>query len=193
MINHKHALALFGSPHKNGFTASVYNYLLDNLPKYDIKKVDAFESNFRPCIDCKICMKFKSCSFNDMNQFDLMFRSFDLLIIASPLYNFSFPAPLKAIIDRFQRYYCEKYYLKSELQKKTAILILTCGRKNNDKWIEIFKNQIAIFLKSIDIDLVYTIYLKNTDNLKSGVDNLPQSVRIDIDNVVVSLERRSRK
>ncbi|MDR1627916.1 MAG: flavodoxin family protein [Oscillospiraceae bacterium] len=184
MINHKQALALFGSPHKNGFTALVYNYFLERLTKYDIKKINAFESNFRPCVDCKICKKSNSCAFDDMNQFDPVFRSSSLLIIASPLYNFSFPAPLKAIIDRFQRYYCEKYYLKNELQKKTAVLILTCGRENNDKWIEIFKNQITVFLKSIDINLAHTICLKSTDNLKSGVDNLPQNVKMDINNIV---------
>ena len=111
MINKKKALVIFGSPHKNGFTASMCNYFISNLKKYDVNIVNAFESNFRPCIDCKKCSFSKSCVFSDMDNFDLLFRRSNLIILASPLYNFSFPAPLKSIIDRFQRYYNEKYLL----------------------------------------------------------------------------------
>lgn len=188
MINQKKALVIFGSPHKNGFTDSVCNYFTSRITtKYDVKIINAFESNFRPCIDCKKCRELRTCIFKDMDQFDLLFRSSDLIIIASPLYNFSFPAPLKSIIDRFQRYYSEKYYLNSKLPQKSAILLTTCGRQNNDKWMQIFKNQTSIFLKSINIDLIHTIYLKNTDNLKSGIDNLPENVKINIDNIVKNL------
>lgn len=187
MINQKKALVIFGSPHKDGFTASICNYLINHMQKYDADIVNAFESNFRPCIDCKKCTHSKSCKFSDMDQFDLLFRRSELIIIASPLYNFSFPAPLKSIIDRFQRYYNEKYYLNSILPKKSAILILTCGRENNNKWIDIFKSQTNILLKSINIHLIHTIHLKNTDNLKSGIDNLPQNVKININHIAQNL------
>lgn len=29
----------------------------------------------------------------------------DAVIVATPVYNLSFPAPMKALFDRFQRYY----------------------------------------------------------------------------------------
>ena len=187
MINKKKALVIFGSPHKNGFTASMCNYFISNLKKYDVNIVNAFESNFRPCIDCKKCSFSRSCVFSDMDNFDLLFRRSNLIILASPLYNFSFPAPLKSIIDRFQRYYNEKYYLNSKLPKKLAVLILSCGRENNNKWIDIFQYQTSIFLKTINIHLINTIYLKNTDNLKSGIDNLPETIKININKTLQNL------
>ncbi len=187
MTNKKKALVIFGSPHKNSFTASICSYFTKRLTGYDTELVNAFESNFRPCIDCKKCRQSKTCVFRDMDNFDFIFRQSDLIIIASPLYNFSFPSPLKAIFDRFQRYYSEKYYLNLKLPQKSAILILTCGRQNNDKWIEIFKNQTNILLESINIKLIHTIYIKNTDNLKSGVDNLSENVKININDIVKNL------
>ena len=103
----KHALVLFSSPHKDGHTKKLLEAFLDGLKGEDwqVKSLDIFKVNIHPCIACGYCQKADGCAFRDLDKFDRDLRVCELLVIATPVYNLSFPAQLKAVIDRFQRYF----------------------------------------------------------------------------------------
>ena len=111
----KHALVLFSSPHKDGHTKKLLEAFLDGLKGEDwqVKSLDICKVNIHPCIACGYCQKADGCAFRDLDEFDRDLRACDLLLIATPVYNLSFPAQLKAVIDRFQRYFeaqiCPRY------------------------------------------------------------------------------------
>ena len=107
-------LVLYGSPHKNGNTNELLNNFLKNIFYDKINIINAYEKTAHPCIDCKHCRKEQSCVFNDLNDLHEFIKSANILIIATPVYNCSLPSPLKAIIDRMQRYYSEKMFLKTK-------------------------------------------------------------------------------
>lgn len=156
-------LVLYGSPHKNGNTNKLLNNFLKNLFYDKIKIVSAYEKSANPCIDCRHCAKEAKCIFSDLDDFNEFIKSANIIIIASPVYNRSLPAPLKAIIDRMQRYYNEKKFLKKKNHyspKKAFVLLTQDSNENIEKEIT---NQISPNLKLVNTKSIEAITLKNTD------------------------------
>lgn len=156
-------LVLYGSPHKNGNTNKLLNNFLKTIFYDKINIIDAYKKSARPCIDCCHCAKEAGCIFNDLDDFNEFIKSANILVIASPVYNRSLPSPLKAIIDRMQRYYNEKKFLKKKnhYSPKKAFVLLTQGsNKNIEK--EIIA-QISPNLKLVNTKSIETITLKSTD------------------------------
>ena len=162
IIIKKKMLILFASPHAEGHTKKMLSHFIGNVKlKYDIFFIDAFRKNAKPCIDCSYCKKYNKCSFNDLDEFYKNLTDADLIIIATPIYNLSFPAPLKAILDRTQIYYNTRNVNPIE-KRKEVILLLTCG-KNKKKYARIVEQQLKCVLFSINAKIKDTIIWQNTD------------------------------
>ena len=56
-----------GSPRKNGDTASLLKYFLEQLPG-EYKIVEAYRSIISPCVDCRYCWKKSGCAIKDGMQ-----------------------------------------------------------------------------------------------------------------------------
>lgn len=168
----KKAVILYGSPHENGHTKkTLYKVIKELKNDYNFEFIDAFKANVKPCIDCGFCEKTGECVFSDFNNIDKILRECELLIIATPIYNSSFPAPLKAIIDRTQMYFNMKTKLKINpfKQKKYAILVATYG-SNDDSCEEIILNQLKLFFILLNAKLSKVIFVKNTDKVKGSTN-----------------------
>lgn len=156
---------MYGSPHKNGYTKKALNSVISELnAEYEFEFVDSFTENITPCNDCGFCKKINKCIFSDFDKIDKSLRGCHLIIIATPVYNASFPAPLKAIIDRSQLYFNMKTKLKINPfnQPKKAILVATCG-SNNSHYKELLLNQLKLFFVLINAKLCKTVFVDNTD------------------------------
>lgn len=129
-------LVFFGSPHKNGATAQLLDVFLAPLAtNARIEIINAYERGIAPCVACDACTVAQCCSQSDFDDIDCLIRDADVIVIATPVYNLSFPAPLKAIIDRMQRYFSARFSLdiKQPIEKhKTAALLVTSGSRNMD-------------------------------------------------------------
>ena len=71
--------------------------------------VEAYHQKIAPCLGCGFCEHKEGCVNSDFDQIDHLLRTCDYLVVASPVYNLSFPAPLKAIFDRTQRYFSARF------------------------------------------------------------------------------------
>ena len=169
-LNKKKAIILYGSPHENGNTKTALEKVLTELnDEYNFKFVDAYKENIRPCIDCSFCVKSGGkCIFRDFDDIDMALREADLIILATPIYNASFPAPLKAIIDRTQLYFNMKTKLKINpfKQEKSAILIASYG-SNDTSCEELILRQLRLFFVLLNAKLKKTIFVQGTD-FKTG-------------------------
>jgi len=102
-------LAISGSPRKNGKTAEVINMLKDRLQSKGHEMDSLFLDDFsvkgcRACNGCFTDKKKPYCVQKDDAQ--ILFNRIekaDAVIYASPIYAFSFPAQIKAFLDR---HYC---------------------------------------------------------------------------------------
>ena len=161
----KNAIVLFGSPKSDGFSSKLLNNFLSELNGYNVTVIDTYKENIHPCTDCGTCKLTESCKYHDLDQFDYMLRTADLLIVATPVYNLSFPAPLKSVLDRMQRYFSARFFQnkKPPIEKrKRAVLLLTSG--STDKLgPQIITSQLKMIFTVLNANLDYTITWNNTD------------------------------
>ena len=75
----------------------------------DIREYNVYDLAPAPCTDCKYCEYHDGCSNKDLDIFFEDFEEADFIAFFTPVYNNFFPAPLKAVIDRFQRYYSARF------------------------------------------------------------------------------------
>ena len=132
MKDEKKLLAVFGSPHREGPTRRLLDPFLEpfRLRDWSIETVDAYALGAKPCLDCGLCGREEGCAQHDLDPLDRSLRQSQVLVIASPVYNDSFPAPLKALLDRTQRYYSARFSLglRPPIQTfRKAALLLTMG------------------------------------------------------------------
>jgi multimeric flavodoxin WrbA len=74
------------------------------------------EMNISPCTNCGGCDETGECIIeDDMQDVYSAIREGDRFILASPVFFFGLPAQIKALIDRCQAFWCEKYLLKKPI------------------------------------------------------------------------------
>lgn len=182
----KKLLILYGSPHKNGNTDVLLNEFLRHFPEKDWEYVrfDAYKMKVKPCIACDICSFEERCVYDDMDVFDKEFRESDAIVIATPVYNYSFPAPLKSIFDRTQRYFNARFSLgiKPSVKKhRKAALLLTMG-SDDSFGIEVIKYQLERIFSVMNTELIgYTVWEKTDRGNKNNEDVIERTMTLALE------------
>ena len=157
-------LIIYGSPKKSSFTME----LLEKSLNEDISSFefyDCFEKIPKPCIDCGYCKENEGCCFDDLKDFFENFKNAKKVIFAFPVYNGSFPAPLKALIDRFQFLYNDRFYKKRRPPiegVRDVTLVITAGAKSDP--LPIITNQLSPLFTICGCKLKKAIVLTGTDS-----------------------------
>ena len=139
------------------------SFFTENLTA-DFIHYSAYECGFAPCTDCRACRKSEGCALNDMDAFFADFETADGIIIASPVYNMSFPSPLKAIIDRMQRYYSARFFLHKRppiAKYRPVALLLSAGSKEEDGVLA--AQQLKKIFTVTNCELLCQVTLNDTD------------------------------
>src|SRR5208283_245834 len=129
-------IAFLGSPRLNGNT----EILLENAVKpaitsgHELLLFKLNLMNIKPCQNCGGCEKTGNCIIiDDMTDVYQAIKEADRLIIASPIFFFALSAQTKAMIDRCQSFWCEKYLLRKPLPEgpygRKGLLLLVGGMK----------------------------------------------------------------
>lgn len=185
----KKALIIFASPHQNGSTAKVLNFLKKEIKsEFDFYTIDVYERKPKPCVDCGKCKESRDCVFHDLEDLNHYLGICDLVVFAFPVYNYSFPAPLKAVIDRMQRYYNFKKNKGTSFFKshpKHGLVLLTAGSFEFEK--SIISAQIEPVLKLLNVTGTNYIILKNTDDKKLNIDKFLLKSKNSIKDMIVNL------
>ena len=163
------ALLLTGSPRKDGVTAQMAR-LFSTLWQQSaagrcVTEINAYKVNVQPCVHCGQCKTTPSCIYDDFDQIDAALRRSSLLVIASPVYGLSFPAPLKAIFDRLQRYFEEKFALGNPTpipRHKPALFLSACGSTDSRGFARMTE-QLDLSLRLMNATLVHSVTVANTD------------------------------
>lgn len=168
----KMVLAFLGSPHKNGHTAHLLHVFLEPFlqKQIEVHIIDAYDEDIAPCTACGKCKKEESCCYHDFDEIDSLLRSANIIVVATPVYNLSFPSPLKAIIDRTQRYYEARFSLNikpSIIKHKKAVLLAAAGSGKHDG-VEIMEKQLKMIFSVMNTTLEHTVLWGKTDAMHQG-------------------------
>jgi len=104
---------------------------------HDVTVYNLNTMTIKPCQDCGGCVTTGVCIQKDdmTGVFDAI-RHADRIILASPIFFYSISAQSKAMVDRCQAFWCEKYLLKKTITAGPAgrkgLLLLVGGMKKDD-------------------------------------------------------------
>ncbi len=161
----KRLLIINGSPRENGVSAELINQIKKYFLDCAIKQYDTFKMSASPCSDCKYCEYHNGCSNRDLDLFFEDFEQADYIVFVSPVYNNFFPAPLKAVIDRFQRYYSARFKRGANppIEKHKRVGAIICSgsyaRQCADYMISTLKQAFTV----LNGDVCSRYYIPGTD------------------------------
>ena len=103
---------------------------------HDVKVYHLNTLNIKPCQDCGGCAETGICIQKDaMTEIFAAIRGADRIILASPIFFFGLSAQAKAMVDRCQSFWCEKYLLKKTIPEglhgRKGLLMLVGGMKKD--------------------------------------------------------------
>lgn len=148
----KSIVVVTGSPRQAGNTNILANMFAEEAEKLGMKvtSFDIKSMNISPCHACEGCVATKACVVED--DFKLIaeaLKSADGIVLASPVYWYTFSTQIKAVVDRFFSLYCAGQLFEG----KKCALISCCAESDAetftgikfsfDKTIELMKGQIV--------------------------------------------------
>lgn len=126
--------AFNGSPRQGGNTEMLLNQAIRGAKEagHDVRVFNLSLMKIRPCQDCGGCNNTGICVIDDaMTEIYSVIREADRIILASPIFFFGLSAQAKAMIDRCQSFWCEKYLLKRPIPEgrhgRKGFLLLVGG------------------------------------------------------------------
>ncbi len=159
-------LVINGSPNKNSKTLNITKEIL-KYSNEDIKYIDAYKIKAESCDDCKYCHTKIGCvKRDDMDGVYKLLYNANSLVISSPVYFGSMSDQTMKILNRFQRFFEQKYSLKdSNIPRfNNLIVVSTQGGVNTDMFNGV-KQTFKILELLFNPDYSSLITVTSTDRL----------------------------
>lgn len=161
----KKVLIIKGSCRKKSITNSILQEAIKDINNIDVNIFDAFSEGFAFCNGCNYCETNGKCVHRDLDEFFNIFENADVVLFSSPVYNGSFSAPVKALIDRFQVYYTT-FYKNGKMQpikkRRKGIFLVAAGRNGENAAADMEKNLKCAFT-ILNMELAGSVLCSNTD------------------------------
>lgn len=147
----KKILIMTGSPRKKGNSTLLAEAFAEGVKAAgnSVNFFDTVKKTSSGCIACDRCWHMeKPCVIDDgFNEFAEMLTEADVLVIASPVYWGSYPAQLKAFIDRMYSYvvpWCQSFMESKELY------LLACGDGENEEAFSVIETVTRAFSELLE-------------------------------------------
>lgn len=148
---------ILGSPRMEGNTDLLLSAYLEGAREAgaSVEKIVLNKLDYIPCQGCGGCDKTGRCVYkDDMYSFYERLRVVDQLVVASPVYFLGVTAQTKAMIDRCQANWAEKYLIKRPvadiITPRWGVFISTSGM-NKVHVFEPSKAMLRAFFSALDI------------------------------------------
>ena len=178
-----------GSAHRNGTTATLAGRFQQGAldAGHEVYRFDAAFQDVHPCIGCDKCRRTGTCTFaaDDMKLLNPHLLAADAVVFVSPIYYFTINAQLKAVIDRFQRYFEARFArgIRPAIEThRDAVLLLTMGRYDPFA-VEVCEKTLRQSFSVMNTTLKKTVVLPDTDRAdceNSSIFAKAQEIAIEI-------------
>lgn len=164
-------LGILGSPCLNGNSALLLDAVLKGAAGAgaEVERLDLTRLSISPCKACHECESGGRCTQmrDDMDIIYSRIRQVDAIVLASPIYFMGVTAQMKAMIDRCQCYWVEKYvdnirHYKGERRPKG--LFVSCAGSSKSSVFEPAIHVVKAFFAAIDYEYAGEVLLANTDD-----------------------------
>ena len=173
-------LGIMGSPRKEGNT----DILLDEALKgaesagAEVEKISVRTLDIKPCTEDYGCAITGTCTIrDDMDDIYEKLLESDIIIVASPMFFYSMPSQLKALIDRSQALWSRKYLLKQTLSDKKRVgAFIGVGATKGKNLFEGAILTMKYFYDAIDIEYADNLLIRRVDQ-KGEIKEHPDALR----------------
>ncbi len=165
-------LIIEGSARKKGHTAELVQFMKEHLSG-EVEVIRCYEQTVRPCIDCRYCLKHPACSQKDEDMAHIYsaIDNCDNIVIASPMYFYSVPGPMKCVIDRLQVYWASHVRKDRERYRcKKGALVLVGGAPTVENQFTAAQISLNGLLRDLNASCEAVVTMNNTDR-ESLADN----------------------
>jgi len=161
-------LGILGSPRKGGNTDLLISKALEGAAAggAEVEKIVLNDLNIKPCQECGGCDETARCVMeDDMQPLYKKLRSADRVILSSPIFFGSLTAQMKAMIDRCQCVWIEKFVLKKTRQGKGRQrgVFLCAGGFEKQDFFKCASNCVKVFFTVMDIAYVDSLFFAGVD------------------------------
>jgi multimeric flavodoxin WrbA len=143
----KKIVVLTGSPRKNGNSAALAETFIKAAERNgcQVARFDAAELSVKECRGCRGCYsKGRACVFDDdFNKVAPALEAADGVVLVTPVYWYSFPACLKAVIDKFYALFVGGKFFAG----KKCALLACCA----DKPVSTFDGMLVTWRETIKL------------------------------------------
>ncbi len=179
----RNILAIYGSPRRNGNTATLLNAAVEGARDTGarIEKIVLRDLKISPCLEIYGCKKNGECAIRDDFQ-DLKdkFLSAQGVMLASPILFYAVSAHTKALMERFQSLWVKKHWIdnvplgKPDYTRKG--LFITVGATHGKKLFDGAILSVKFFFDVLDISLSQTLAYRGID-FKGDIDKHPEYIQ----------------
>lgn len=164
-------LGVLGSPRLEGNTADLLEAVLGGARDAgaEVERLDIARLKIDPCIECRSCDDKAECvvKTDDMNEIYSRIRSVDAIVLASPIFFMGVTAQTKAMIDRCQSYWVERFVMKRRAYEGRARprgLFVACAGSPKEIVFEPARHTVRAFFAAIDYEYAGEVLLGFTDD-----------------------------
>lgn len=154
----KKVIILNASPNDKGSTAYLTDIFMSEC-HFNTTVYNMYDEAVAPCNGCDYCIERQECTIQDDVQKiigDIL--SSDYVIFASPVYNYSFPSPMKAFLDRLQPLFFKE---KSTTNRK-GFLLASCGKSGKFS-VDVMEKQCKMAFSELSTEFCGSYFFTDTD------------------------------
>ena len=167
----KKVLGILGSPRLEGNTADLLEAVLEGARSAgaDTERLDLARMRINACIECRRCDESAECAVktDDMQQIYSRIRNVDAIVLASPIFFMSVSAQTKAMIDRCQSYWVERFVhgvRAYEGRERPKGLYVACAGSQREIVFDPARHVVKAFFAAIDYEYTGEVLLGFTDD-----------------------------
>ncbi|UCE91325.1 MAG: flavodoxin family protein [Methanobacteriota archaeon] len=167
----KKVLGILGSPRLEGNTADLLEAALEGARSAGAKteRLALARLSIDACIECRRCDMNAECAVktDDMQEIYSRIRKVDAMVLASPIFFMSVSAQTKAMIDRCQSYWVERYIHRRrayEGRERPKGLFVACAGSSREMIFDPAKHVVKAFFAAIDYQYAGEVLLGFTDD-----------------------------
>lgn len=163
-------LGIMGGPCLDGNTSRLLDAALEGARDAgaEVQRLDLARMSIRPCLACRVCDSGATCSQDD-DDMPVIYghiRSSDAIILASPIFFMGLTAQAKAMIDRCQCFWVEKYVLGKRRYgpgPRPKGLLIACAGSEKAVVFDPARHVAKAFFAAIDYEWCGEVLLPHTD------------------------------
>jgi multimeric flavodoxin WrbA len=176
-------IAFMGSPRKDGNTSLLLQEAIRGIKEsgHEVKNFNLALMKIRPCQNCGGCDKTGVCIIEGdaMGGIYTALREANRIILASPIFFAGLSAQSKAMVDRCQAFWCEKYLLNKPLPEGPEGrkgLFITVGGMKTGKGVECGGATAMAFFRTLSVPVHASLGYRGVD-AKGAIREHPTALR----------------